>query len=499
MIIKDLNTLKLFFQEKYQKGELPPIFGVGVYAFHRLGLEEIIPDYRLLVLRYSLDTALIEKDIETFSLEKGMGTRHIREPRNSTTVLRHPKTHQYLAKFSSPAFLVYKSSSRMEKICQEKGWKILANPSYFGKELFENKIKFRKILENIDVAVPPGKIISLGKLHYGHLINRFGLPFVIQHPTKGGGKGTFFIHNQEDFQKALEKLKPSDENNQEEVIVSQYIAGPSPSILACLTKFGLLMTYPQYQILDRPELYLSEKGNGLFCGHDWTASSFSQKALDQIYSFTQKIGQYFKTQGYRGIFGIDFILDENTEKIYVTECNPRLTGAFPTLTMSQLLNQEPPLLAFHVLEFLNLDYQIDLEKLNQLMQKPKIGSQMLLHNLTEKWAQNHRALKAGIYRLSSRKGKSKLEYLRPGYKLSHLKNPDEFLLAEGVPLKKSHFSPHRRICRILSLNRVLSENLKDLTLWAKEVAQTVYQGFRIKPIRWFKLKKFLFPHRFAKG
>ena len=58
-MITDLPSLKQYFRDKVQA----PIFGVGVYAFDRLGLEDIVENYRLLALRYSKDTKLIAKDI----------------------------------------------------------------------------------------------------------------------------------------------------------------------------------------------------------------------------------------------------------------------------------------------------------------------------------------------------------------------------------------------------------------------------------------------------
>lgn len=498
MVIKDLATLKIFFQNIQT-----PIFGVGVYAFNRLGLEKIIPHYRILALRYSLDTKLIEKEIEVLSLEKGMGTKHIREPRNATTVLKHERTKKYLQRFKNPTLIVYKPSKKMEKICQENSWHLAANPSSFGKHLFENKIKFRKILQEMGLAVPPGKITSLDKLHYGHLINKYGLPFVIQHPTKGGGKGTFYINNQIDFERALKKLKQKKDEEAErklippnEVIVAQFIQGPSPSITGCVTKFGILSTNLQHQILDIPQLYNPEKGSGLFCGHDWTSSKFSQTVCQQAYEYVEKIGQYFKNYNYRGIFGLDFVLDEKTNQLYVTECNPRLLGSFPVLNMVQLLNNEIPILACHVLEFLGLDYQLDIKEVNQCLRQEKIGSQMILHNLTGGWARNYNQLKAGVYTLHPTR--SRLNYLRPGYDLRHLKDKEEFLITEGVPFKKSHFSPNRRICRILTLNKIL-ETHNQLTPWALQVAQAVYQAFEIRPIKWIKIRKFFFPHFLAKG
>ena len=500
MIIRDLKTLKELF-----KSIKTPIFGVGVYAFDRLGLEKLISNYKILVLRYSLDTKLIEKDIEMLSLEKTMGTKHIKQPRNATTLIaRSEIIKKYLNKFENPALYVHKASTKMEKACEENNWKLLTNPTIFGKQFLENKINFRKLLEDMNVAVPPGKIASIENLHYGHLINKYGLPFIIQHPTKGGGKGTFLIKNQEDFQKTMDRLNRSIDDEDEEkkivpatkVIVAKFIKGTSPSITCCITKDGILSTNLQHQVLDIPELYNPEKGFGLFCGHDWTSSNFDEKISKQAYEYTQKIGDHFKKLGYKGIFGLDFVLSKKTNRLYVIECNPRLLGSYPTLNMAQLLNNEPPLLAFHILEFLNIDYQIDIKEINKLIRQKKNGAQMILHNLSGHWARNRNEIKAGVYGLEN----NKLKYLRTGYDLKHLKDKEEFLLADGVSLKKSHFSPNRRLCRILTLNSVLDDSkYKELTPWAKKVAEIVYESFSMKPIKLIKIKKFFFPNFLAKG
>ena len=131
-MIKDLNSLKQFCNEKINF----PVFGAGVYAFHRLGPEEFLSDYRIISLRRSLDGELIKKNIKILFIEKRLGTKHIREPRNATTVIKHPKTKKYLNKFKRVDILVYKTSSKMEKVCQENNWNLIASPIKFGKNLF---------------------------------------------------------------------------------------------------------------------------------------------------------------------------------------------------------------------------------------------------------------------------------------------------------------------------------------------------------------------------
>jgi len=511
-MIRDLISLKEFFKNCVKT----PIFGVGVYAFDRVGLEDIVLNYRLLSLRYSLDTKIIEKTIDVFSLEKGMGTKHINMPRNSTTVLTHPRTKEYLSKFETPALIVYKSSSKVERVCRENNWTLVATPVKFGKALFEDKIKFRKILEEIGAQPPPGEVILARNLDFYTLENKYGLPFVLQHPRRGGGKGTFFIKSQEDWRNAIKKLSVHEKEGEEiaedisrlEVIVAKYIKGPSPSITGCVTRHGILSTRPQYQLIDIPQLYNPQKGSGLFCGHDWSSSGFPEHALNQAYNFVEKVGNCFKLLGYRGIFGIDFVLDENTQELYITECNPRLLGSFPTLTMAQLANNEPPIIAFHLLEHLNMDYEMDVKSINNLMRQPKRGAQMFLHNLTGSWARSSKTVKAGVYKLRKRKfsiftfqfsNKYDLIFLRRGYLLKHIKHRGEFLLTNGVLQEKSFYSPNRRLCRIITKRRVLRKDKKTLTPWARRVAETVHESFGLKKIHFVKLIKLFNPDYLAKG
>ncbi len=518
-MIVDLASLKQFFKENVST----PIFGVGVYAFERLGLEDVLPNYRLLALRYSLDTKLIEKDLEVFALEKNMGLRHINAPRNSTTVLLHDYTKNYLAKFNKPALpagrpacrqgrpalIVYKTSSKMEKVCRENNWLLVGAPVKFGKKLLEDKVKFRKILATIDVPPPPGEtipaknLLGSSKTGFFYFQNKYGSPLVLQHPRRGGGKGTFFVNSDEEWQMALRKLRICEKEGEEvmedvnelEVIIAKYIKGPSPSITGCVTRHGILSTSPQYQLIDIPELYNPKKGSGLFCGHDWTSSRFTEDILQQAYDAVEKIGQYFHRLGYKGIFGIDFVLDQEQQKLYVTECNPRLLGSFPVVTMAQISNNEPPILAFHLLEYLNVDYELDVARINFLMRQPKIGAQMFPHNLTGRWARNNAQIGPGIYKIHD----NKLKYVRPGYALKHLQSEDEFLLTDGVLDKKAHYSPNRRLSRIITLNSLLSENKKSLTPWAKEIALATHDAFKLRRIWFAKLRKLFNPDFLAKG
>lgn len=469
MGIKNISDIKKNFKKVKNS-----IFGGAVYAFERLGPENFVENYQLLSLYNSKETELIKKDIPVFCLEEKI-ERKIK-PRNSTSLLSSQEVQDYIEKNSEkekPVILIYKSSYKLERLAKNKNWILAIAPKKFGKKLLENKVKFRRILEKIKVPIPPGRIVSLSFLRYKKLIElekEFGLPFVIQHPEKGGGKGTFFIKGEKSFLRTKQFLR---REKPKEIIISKFISGPSPSITGCVTRYGILSTRPQYQICD--ELLLNSRPNrgGLFCGHDFSlAKNFSKKVLFQAKEAIDKVGSYFKRIGYKGIFGLDFILDEREENLYVVECNPRLLATFPVLTMVQVGNGEPPIIAFHLLEYLNVPYDIDVRKINSQMWQKKEGAQMFLHNPLQKSIKIKKDFKAGVYI----KKKNKINFSREGYNLSHIKKDNEFLFTDGIPLKSSFFKKNQRI-RIVSKKGVLEKNGKKIKNSVKDFLKKSIKEF----------------------
>lgn len=462
MEIKNNTDLKRVF-----KKIKIPIFGVSVYAFERLGPENFIENYELISLYDSKETDLIKKDLPVFCLEEKVKKRI--KPRNSTTLICHPKVQEFLHKKSGdkkPIILVYKTSTRMEREAKNNNFELAVAPFRFGKKFLENKVKFRRILEKIGIKVPPGKIVPISFLanrKLRDLKKEFGFPFVVQHPQKGGGKGTFFIKDQKSFNTAKQFLR---REKTEEFIITRFVKGPSPSMTGCVTRHGVISTRPQYQICDEPLLNRNPGRGGLFCGHDWSLP-FSDKVLKQAKEAVDKIGKYFKKEGYKGIFGLDFILDAKEEALYVVECNPRLLASFPALTMVQIANNELPIIAFHLLEYTGVSYNININKINEQMWEKKEGSQMYLHNPFKKKATQEIELRAGIYKKEKENKKINLKFIKDAYKFSDLKNKNEYLFTDGIQKKGSIIKGSQRL-RILNKGSALSSDLRTVCKDTKE-------------------------------
>ena len=474
LAVKNLQDLKAVFHEIKK-----PIVGIGVTAFNRLGLEDIVPRYRIVSLRYSLDTPAIEKDLEVYSLERGRPSRHLKCKRNATAMLYNRRAQKYLRGLpGKPALLFYKTTKKIQSECRKNGWTMIGNPPRFGKESIENKVFFRGILEKCQIETIPGETNNFSKIDFKILNQKYGPRFVIQLPDRGGGKGTFFINCEEDFNNFINHNRVKEYDSPPDLVITKFIVGPSPSLTACVTREGILSTGLQYQLLDIPELWNLKKGSGLFSGHDWSQAVFSEKVQRQANRFAEKIGSHLASLGYKGIFGLDMLLDNAAEKLYIVECNPRLLGSFPCLPMIQINHQEPPLLGFHTLEFLRADYKPDIEKINKIIRQPKIGSQMILHNLLYQWAENKKQAVAGIYQYKN----GKFAFNRPGYHYKHLKNQDEFLIADGVPVLSSRLTPNQRLFRLLSLRGVLDLRTNKLNSWGREVASWIYKQLDITPL-----------------
>jgi hypothetical protein len=130
-----------------------------------------------------------------------------------------------------------------------------------------------------------------------------------------------------------------------------------------------------------------------------------------------------------------------------------------------------------LLEFLNIPYEIDREKINKIMWQKKEGAQMFLHNPKPNEAIQEGEIEPGVYKMQN----SKLRFVREGYELKHLKDKDEFLLTDGIQKKGAKIQPFQRLCRVLAKDRVLNENLNDLTPEVKKFIKLVYEKLKVEP------------------
>lgn len=440
------------------------IIGVGATAFSRLGLSSFLPNYEVLCLKKSDEDKEIKKDFSFFQV-----SYNFEERKHFSTILNildSPEGENFLKKIKDPVLYLYFANRSVERFLKKKKIKFIgtATSKFFN---LRSKVGFYKLLARLGVKILPHLYLKKSELDFKKLHSKLG-GFVLQRETRGGGKGTIFVFSKDDFKKGLYKFQKLSE---EKILrATKYISGTSPSMIMCITSSGVIYSPLQYQIIS-PKNYVSPKlGQGQFAGHDWSSSEFSLEVQRQAREVAQKLGNYLKGK-YRGILGIDFVLDEKKEELYPIECNPRLLGSFPAFPMIQERQNEPQILYFHFLANLFPDLKIDVEKINQQISKKKKGAQIILNNRQEAELEVKRSLKTGVYNFKE----NQLNYLRPGYSIVDLKNEEEFIITDGLLSAGTIINKYRKICRVLTLAKILDNDKINLNSWICRILDKIYQ------------------------
>ena len=62
---------------------------------------------------------------------------------------------------------------------------------------------------------------------------------------------------------------------------------------------------------------------------------------------------------------MDVLVDLDTDEIYLGELNPRISGASSITNVTAGAYADLPLFLFHVLEYMDVDYDIDIDEINE--------------------------------------------------------------------------------------------------------------------------------------
>lgn len=333
------------------------VVGVGVTAFPRTGLSGFIPGYRIACIRRTGDLAAIRRDVEVFCLEEAE-SGPLPAAGDSAALLSHPKTRQYLARLPKPVYLVlYQPSFEIEELARRNGWRLLANPAALRMRAGDRAF-FQRLVGSLGLPAVPGGIFSLRRFReqpYEAWSRYVGPRVVIQLPDmlRGGGRSTFFLDSAEDLQcfKGLIRKGEWHGIRLRRVSVRKFIKGEPSSVTACIIGKKAVISPLQRQIIDPPWVE-GVSSNGVFGGHSWGEEMWGRDSEEEAARQVTAVARALAAMGYRGIFGLDFLVDRSSGRVVPVELNPRLTGAFPVLSQLQAVRGEVPLEFLHVLSLL---------------------------------------------------------------------------------------------------------------------------------------------------
>ena len=220
-----------------------------------------------------------------------------------------------------------------------------------------------------------------------------GDDLVVQTPYGDSGKTTFFIRGQRDWDKNAEDMAT------QELKVMKRINNRAAAVEAVLTRHGTIVGPLMTDLTGHPELTPHKGG---WCGNDIFPEALSPEHRERARVLTQKLGDRLAREGYRGFLEIDYLADIDTGELYLGEINPRISGVTSMTNVTAGAYADAPLFLFHLLEYLDVDYEIDVDDINRRWAEASsvdVWSQIILKQNREGVELLTEAPKTGIWRL----------------------------------------------------------------------------------------------------
>jgi hypothetical protein len=260
------------------------------------------------------------------------------------------------ARYGKAVFLFFDEQS--ERLAHEAGLEV-ALPSAELRNRLDSKIVTTQLGDQAGVPSVPNVLgRAAGYTELLALADRRGLgdDLVVQTPYGDSGKTTFFIRGERDWNTAAEELVG------EELKVMRRIEPRAIAIEACITRHGTVIGPLMTELTGHPELTPYRGG---WCGNEIFPRALSPANRQLALRYTRQLGDRIAQEGYRGQMEIDFLVDASTDQLYLGELNPRITGISSLTNADASAYADLPLFLFHLIEYLDVDYELDVGDLNR--------------------------------------------------------------------------------------------------------------------------------------
>ena len=391
-----------------------------------LGLPKSVPSLAIACIRRSYVANLLEKQVKAFfCLEDHADITHVW---TTDELLKHAKTQAFIKKTSNN-LMVFKNIPKIQKLAEKRGWNLINNHPKFN-QIFEDKIEFAKTCSELQISTPKTILTHLKDTNYKELKAKLGTKFVVQFRRGHAGDSTHFIKSEKDWQNLMAY------KSQYPAKITQFLSGPTLTYNVCIADGHFLYSNLMYQINAYPDFNNNEGGT---CGIDIEYAKKYREYEAVMKTEINKLAKHLQDLGYKGLFGVDLILQN--KKAYIIECNPRFTSNLA------LNNQIEPisLMARHIKAFLP---HTKLKKTSNAR-----GSYLILRNNFKKSVLIKNAPKSG----------------------KHIIGSHEYWLIAEPP--GSLISPNNKLASIITKKSILTKQGK-----IKKTAYQIQSQFKLKEV-----------------
>jgi D-alanine-D-alanine ligase-like ATP-grasp enzyme len=292
-------------------------------------------------------------------------------------------------------FLMF--DEKTETLARELGMEVWFPPAALRNRC-DNKMETVRIGNKAGVLSVPNaleKVDSYQQLMAIAEVAKLGKDLVIQSAFGDSGHTTFFISSEADFDKHKDEIVGDPE-----VKIMKRINCRGATLEACATQSGTLVGPLLTEVVGARELTPYKGG---WCGNEVFPGAFSESVRATARDMAERFGNQLLSEGYRGYFDLDFLIDQDSGEVYLGELNPRICGASPMTNHAAFAYADAPLFLFHLLEFSGVPFELNVHEINERWAQPHFidsWSQVVIKYTEDKVDQVTHAPATGIYRLA---------------------------------------------------------------------------------------------------
>jgi biotin carboxylase len=348
--LNGISELRTFFRTNSE-----PIYFVGPTAFNLLGIDRWVRNFHYIAYYDSWDG----RHPRVFAPENRPYIEFESSEQINNYLLRDAEVREHLRRRGGvPKVAMVFFDSETEEICREQGYDLILPPDSLRRRL-DSKIVTTQLGNEAGAPSVPnvlGRADSYAELTALAESGGLGADLVVQTPYGDSGKTTFFIASERDWDGCADDVRG------QQLKVMKRINNRAAAVEACITRHGTIVGPFMTDLTGYPELTPYKGG---WCGNDLFPDALSEADRAVAISHVRKLGDRLAREGYKGFLEVDVLVDIDTGAVYLGELNPRISGVSSMTNVTAGAYADMPLFLFHLLEFMDVDYSIDVAEINE--------------------------------------------------------------------------------------------------------------------------------------
>jgi hypothetical protein len=411
--LKNISEVRHFFRTN----DVPILF-FGATAFNLLGLDRWVRNFSYITYYDAWDGA--HPRVFTPAHKPYREFESGEEINN--WLLTNPEVRAYVDAATPrgvrPKVAMVFFNSETEDICKELGYDLIL-PAASLRQHLDSKIVTTRLGNEAGAPSVPNVLTRVDDwASLRSVAEKAGLgdELVVQTPYGDSGKTTFFISSEADWRKHSADIVG------EEIKVMRRINNRPVAVEAVLTRCGTVVGPFMSELIGYKRLTPSRGG---WCGNEMFPEVLTGESRRTATQLVRRLGDRLAKEGYRGFFEVDVLVDTDTGEVYLGELNPRISGASSITNVTAGAYADVPLFLFHILEYMNVDFDLDVDEINERWEElasADVWSQMVMKETDDIVQRLTATPRTGQYSLNASGG---LVFRRPALDWHQLQNERE--------------------------------------------------------------------------